>query len=574
MKAPFWVSVVAVCSPLWAGWSAIGPFGGSAAIIQVDRHHHGRVLAATSNAQLFRSDDDGGSWKPLAFPAELRSTLHSLILDPHIPGVYFVGVASDNPEFKGIFRTTDNGVTWKHLANLKKDVWAISLWRDSRLMAAGTIDGVYLSRDAGETWEHAGDPDKIQPQPVVSLAFDQVDPKIIYAGTPHLPWKTTDSGATWQFIHEGMLDDSDVFSILIDGWHRQTLFVSVCGGMYRSLDSGEKWKQLTKANGASSRTYHITQNPLKPNVMLAGTTFGLVKSMDGGTTWRKTSDLPTRYISFDSVKPNRIFVATDNGLFRSDDLGEKFEAINSGFTNQRITSLAGSGNTLYVTAQQPGGGYVLRLAESNWETIPTVDPLLERKVLKVVSAGSRLLYLVTPESLLVSSDSGEMWEKVPSPPTESPIRDLLLATPDGKTLLVAVEDGIYRTDNAGKAWKTTPADIIGLVATEDRGLLGATTHGLIRSDDAGTTWHPVPGVLGSSTVSAICKHPSRAGQIFASQFGVVYVSKDDGRSWARLNSGDASEEAFRALLVLPGKPDRLFGLTQSRGVYATALTSE
>jgi photosystem II stability/assembly factor-like uncharacterized protein len=574
MRAPFWVSVALASSPLWAGWNPVGPFGGPAAIIQADRHHHGRVLAATSNAQLFRSDDDGGSWKPLPFPAELRSTLHSLIVDPHNPGVIFVGLASDNPEFSGVFRTTDNGTTWKHIPGLKKDVWALALWRDSRLMAAGTIDGVFLSRDAGDSWEHAGSPDQPEPQPVVSLAFDQVDPKIIYAGTPHLPWKTTDSGGSWHSIHEGMLDDSDVFSILIDSWHRQTLFVSVCGGMYRSLDSGEKWKALTKAKGASSRTYHITQNPLKPNIMLAGTTFGLVKSVDNGTTWRKLSDLPTRYIAFDPVKPTRIFVATESGLFRSDDLGETLEAINRGFTNQRITSLAASGNTLYVTTQEPGGSSVLRLGASRWESIPTVDPLLERKVLKVVSAGARLLYLVTPDNLLVSSDSGETWNQVPPPSTESPLKDLLLATLDGKTLLVAAQDGIYRTENTGATWKTISAEIIGLVATEDHGLLAATAHGLVRSDDAGATWHPVPGVLGSSTVSAICKHPSRPGEIYASQFGAVFASRDDGKSWKRLTPGDESEEAFRALLVLPGKPDRLFGLTQSRGVYATPLTLE
>ena len=572
MRVTFW-ALAAVCSPLWAGWNAIGPFGGPAAIVQVDRHHHGRVLAATSNAQLFRSDDNGESWQPLSFPAELRSTLHSLIVDPHNPGVYFIGAASDNPEYAGIFRTTDNGLTWKHLPGLKNSVWAMALWRDSRTMAAGTVDGVFLSRDTGETWQHAGSPDDPEPKPVVSLAFDQVDSKIIYAGTPHLPWKSTDNGATWHSIHEGMLDDSDVFSILIDSWHRQTLFASVCGGMYRSLDSGEKWKPLTKAKGASSRTYHITQNPLKPSVMLAGTTFGLVKSVDNGTTWRKISDVPTRYIAFDPVKPERIFVATESGLFRSDDLGETLKAINRGFTNQRITSLAALGSTLYVTTQDPGGSFVLRLAESRWEGVPTVDPLLERKVLKVVSAGSRLLYLVTPDTLLVSSDSGEQWNKVPPPPTEAPLKDLLLATPDGKTLLVAAQDGIYRTENAGETWKATPTEIISVVATEDHGLLAATTHGLMRSDDTGTTWRPVPGVLGSSTVSAICKHPSRPGEIFASQFGAVFSSKDDGRSWKRLSTGE-DNEAFRALLVLPGKPDRLFGLTQSRGVYAIPLSVE
>ncbi|MBV8844401.1 MAG: hypothetical protein JO307_16460 [Bryobacterales bacterium] len=491
MRAPFSLLAALVCSPIWAGWEAIGPFGGPAAIVQVDRHHPGRVLAATGNAQIFRSDDEGGSWRAIPFPAQLRSTLHAFVVDAHNPGIYFAGVASDDPEYSGIYRTSDSGATWKHLAGIKS-VWAIAMWRDSRLMGAGTVDGVYLSRDAGENWERAGSPDKPGPKPVVSLAFDQVDPKIIYAGTPHLPWKTTDNGASWDFIPQGMFDDSDVFSILIDGRRRQTLFASVCGGMYRSLDSGEQWKPLTKAKGASARTYHITQNPVKMNVLLAGTTFGLVRSDDNGASWRKLSDLPTRYIAFDSGKPDRIFVATDAGLFRSDDLGQTLQAVNRGFANRRIGAIALLEKTLYVSAPEPGGTSIIRLDGSEWKPAPMdQDPALE------------------------------------------------------------------------KMQKT--------VTTDSHGLLLATVHGLMRSDDAGKTWRPVEGVLGASTVSAICKHPSRKGVLFAAQYSTVFISTDDGRSWKKFAPiGDASE-GFQALLVMPGSPDRLLGVTQNRGVYAMDL---
>ncbi len=38
---------------------------------------------------------------------------------------------------------------------------------------------------------------------VESIAIDPKDPKIIYAGTWHLPWKTTDDGANWSNIKAG-----------------------------------------------------------------------------------------------------------------------------------------------------------------------------------------------------------------------------------------------------------------------------------------------------------------------------------------------------------------------------------
>ena len=43
-----------------------------------------------------------------------------------------------------------------------------------------------------------------------SLAFDPADPNVLYAGTWHLVWKTSNGGAAWAPAHDGMIDDSDV----------------------------------------------------------------------------------------------------------------------------------------------------------------------------------------------------------------------------------------------------------------------------------------------------------------------------------------------------------------------------
>src|SRR5215472_9405927 len=48
----------------------IGPFGGSAAVIQVDPLDYGAVMVATSNGLLFRSRNGGDSWVRIPFPAE------------------------------------------------------------------------------------------------------------------------------------------------------------------------------------------------------------------------------------------------------------------------------------------------------------------------------------------------------------------------------------------------------------------------------------------------------------------------------------------------------------------------
>ena len=85
---------------------------------------------------------------------------------------------------------------------------------------------------------------------VESIAIDPKDPQIIYAGTWHLPWKTTDGGANWHNIKQGLIDDSDVFSIIIDPTVPSVVYTSACSGIYRS-DSGGR--ALPQDPGHSAR---------------------------------------------------------------------------------------------------------------------------------------------------------------------------------------------------------------------------------------------------------------------------------------------------------------------------------
>jgi photosystem II stability/assembly factor-like uncharacterized protein len=624
MRAILALCLATLWSPLWAGWDAIGPFGGSAAVIQVDSLKRGTVLTATSNAQLFRSDDDGDSWRAVPFPAQLRATLHAFVLDPQNSGVYFVGLSSDQSEYSGIFRTSDSGVTWTRLPEPDlKAVWSIAIWpHDSRIIAAGTLDGVFLTRDAGESWTRITPAENRGLKPVVSLAFDPTDSKILYAGTPHLPWKTVDGGATWNSIHSGMLDDSDVFSIHVDASHPLRVFASACSGIYRSSNAGAAWTKLVRATGSSYRTYQITQDPDQPNIVLAGTTLGLEKSVDGGTTWHRLSTQSTRSIAFDPFRPGRIFVATDEeGLFRSDDLGGTLRPINRGFCNRLLGSLAASGKVLYINSlQNSANGPILRLADSEktWAVVPSVTKLIRNQVIRIVSVDSQRLYIVTASGLVVSGDSGASWHEI-SAPSASPLTDLLVSAADGRRFLVGTEEGIFQTDSAGQTWRPTllpdvkfgaqalfttggaratsliatpiliPSsdgvgyettkrpgngyEIYGIVATDHNGLLAATSRGLMRSDEVEKTWKPLPGLLDGSTVTAICKHPTRTGVILASKFGVIFVSKDEGQTWARLTSADDQTEVIQELLVVPEIPDRVFALTRSHGVYSIPLAA-
>ena len=93
--------------------------------------------------------------------------------------------------------------------------------------------------DRGATWRRISAATDPEMQDITALAFDPADTNVLYAGTPHLPWKTTDGGATWHSISTGLIDDSDIFSIRVDPNHPQLVFASACSGIYRSDSGGE-----------------------------------------------------------------------------------------------------------------------------------------------------------------------------------------------------------------------------------------------------------------------------------------------------------------------------------------------
>ena len=151
---------------------------------------------------------------------------------------------------------------------------------------------------------------------MVSLAFDPADVKILYAGTPHLAWKTINGGRTWQPIHKGMEEDSDIFSLDVNVKRRSHLFAGACSGVYRSVDGGSTWTSLEHELGGQFRTYVVRSAPNSPEVVYAGTNLGLMMSRDSGANWHRLSDTRARSLAFDPTDPQRIFVATDEGVVR------------------------------------------------------------------------------------------------------------------------------------------------------------------------------------------------------------------------------------------------------------------
>jgi photosystem II stability/assembly factor-like uncharacterized protein len=184
----------------------------------------------------------------------------------------------------GVFKTTDDGVTWvKKMNGFKR--WFIQRIimdrRDRRVLYAASDDDLYRSTDAGEQWIplHAGGPE------ILSLLQDPADPDVILAGQEDEGIKySTDRGANWNSAHIPFPTSIYTFGASAEG--HDLYAAGWKSGLWRSEDAGTTWAQVWQANGIDA-IYAVFVDPDDSSHLLTGTVgSGVYESFDRGLTWR------------------------------------------------------------------------------------------------------------------------------------------------------------------------------------------------------------------------------------------------------------------------------------------------
>lgn len=539
-------TVAAVGAAAWAlsvpssDWRIAGPFGGTAITITIDPHNPNTVLAGAMNSLLFESQDSGASWNLLNFPKQNLSEVMAILVDPADSQHYLAGTVAGADG--GLFESKDQGKTWAAVKNFREvgvRALAFAPGNPSRFVA-GTLRGVMLSDDSGKTWTRISDPQNLEMQGITAVATDPKDPDIIYAGTAHLPWKTTDAGKTWGPIHDGMIDDSDVFSIYVDPSAPNNILASACSGIYASTDRGELWHKLLGIPNTSRRTHVVREDPSNPNTIYAGTTTGLFKSVNHGLSWRTLTNTQVNSIAFDPSHPELMYLALEyEGIGKSDSGGERINLVNNGFVDRVISSMALSGNKLYALETQENettGIFVSSDQGESWAQLRASRGLAGVHLRSITGSfrEDRILLAATSHQMYKSIDGGTIWRPLPvrlitNPPAEP---EKPKARTTGATRARTARVPAPRV----VAHEISLSEISGLYSirsgTKDV-IFAATDLGLLKSTDMGERWILVD-LHGATGVSALYSAANFDGYLIARAAGALYRSLDFGDHWTEM----------------------------------------
>ena len=373
------------------GWTCIGPFDfdidaparsyapGAAHVYTVEQASTNTdvLYAGTANAGIWRTDDKGLSWYPLTDQLLLAS-VRALEIDHSNEDVLYAGGAG------AVWKTTDGGFSWNEMG----DPAFLSLYHDiedivmspfsSSEIYVSSNHGFYRSVDGGVTFSQTLAED------IQEIELHPTNASIIYCvvldGTRTRFYKSNDFGLTFTEKPAGWPaplggEEQRRTEISVNPAEPDRVVALATGeadggsglfGIYQSIDAGESWTFSCCGSGPGG-----VPTPSNPNIMhwdTDGLTSGgqyyydlalavepisggdiltgginIWRSSDGGSTFVNNAhwtigSAGDQYVHAD-VHDIRFFgtdlwVASDGGIYYSDDAGNTFE--------KRMNGIAGT----------------------------------------------------------------------------------------------------------------------------------------------------------------------------------------------------------------------------------------
>ena len=307
-------------------------------------------------------------------PKRIRTTLVALVLAPAVLPATPAPVLAQQGDPIVLDSALLAGYRWR---NLGPDRGGRSIavsgvrGRPNEAYFGAVGGGLWKTTDAGERWDPVTDY-KITAASVGAVAVSESNPDLIFIGTGEtcirgniMPgdgvYRSRDGGDTWEPV--GFSDSHAISKIRIHPTNPDIIFVASFGkysapseerGVFKSTDGGDSWRRVLYRNDETG-AIDIAIDRNNPDVMYAalweayrkeyqmssgGPGSGMFKSTDGGETWTEMTRNPGMPqeglvgrigLAVSGANSDRVYALFENddgGLFRSDDAGATWERVN------------------------------------------------------------------------------------------------------------------------------------------------------------------------------------------------------------------------------------------------------
>src|SRR5213595_1834496 len=600
----------------------------------------------TYGTGVFKSIDGGKNWENVG----LKDTrqIGALIVDPRNENVVLVaalGHAFGPNQERGIFRTTDGGKTWTKVLSKDENTGGIdvvfdphnpnivfaSLWQARRqpwfFSSGGPGSGLYRSEDNGVSWKHLegnGLPEGILGK--IGIAVSGADSNRIYAIIEAKEgglYRSDDAGQHWTRVNDDgrFRQRAWYFSkVYADPKSPDTVYL-LNTGLFKSVDGGKTFNLLPARHGDH---HGLWIDPQNPNRIANANDGGVNISTDGGKTWTTQNNQPTAqfyHVAVDNTFPYHIYGAQQD----NSNIGIASRT-DSGIIGAQDWFQAGGGECGFVIPDprdwhiiySNSEGYIARYNKTK-EDDQDISPVpLDNSGRGAVDLAHRFQWvsplLLSPhnpdviytaaECVFKSADHGQSWtqisgdltknDKTKQQPsggpltnditsveyydtifalTESPVdKGTLWAGTDDGLIQVSTDDGAHWSNVSPKMpeWSTvdlieaSPYDGKTAYAAIDRHKLDDFKPYILKTTDLGKTWNSiVNGIPDGAFVHAVREDPKKTGLLYAGTELGVFVSFDAGGHWQPLQL-NLPRSPIHDLLV---KDDDLVVATHGRSFW-------
>ncbi len=558
----------------------------------------GDLYKPTEERGVYRTRDGGKSWEKILFANDDAGAV-DLILDPNNPRIIYASTwrirrtpysLESGGEGSALWKSTDGGDTWENLT--EKEGFAdgplgiigvtVSPANSERVWAIVEADkgGVYRSDDGGEKWTRVNDSRSLRQRAwyYSRIYADTQDEDVVYVMNVRYH-KSTDGGRTFKAYNAPHGDHHDLWIAPEDP---ERMIIGDDGGAQVSFDGGENWS--TYYNQPTAQFYRVTTDDHFPYRIYAAqqdnSTVRILHRTDGRSIgerdWEPTAGGESAHIAVDPEDNEIVYGGSYGGfLTRKNHRTEEVQAVN-------------------VWPDNPMGyGAEGMKYRFQWNFPIFFSPHNKDKLY----AASNHLHL--------SYDQGRSWELI-SPdltrndstklgPSGGPITKDNTGVEYYCTIFAAAEspyeegliwagsdDGlIHLSRDGGQNWENvTPPDMPewmminsiepgpftkgGAYVAGTRYKLGDYQPYLYKTKNYGQSWELiVDGIDREHFTRVLRADPKRQGLLYAGTETGMYISFDDGRSWAdfQLNLPTVP------ITGLAIKDDNLIAATQGRSIW-------